>query len=65
MYYSFGMKIDGIKKQISGCVNFKQDDSPWIGLAEALEYLEWLEYQSMLWGYDRVPTNSPRRDRLN
>ena len=44
----------------SGYDAFRQDDSPWIGLAEALELLEWLEYQRTLWGYD-----SPNQDYIN
>ena len=40
-----------MKKMMSGCGAFRQDDNTWIGLAEALELLEWLEFQSILWGY--------------
>jgi len=46
------METDGIKMKTGGCSAFWQGDSTWIGLAEALELLEWLEFQRILWGYD-------------
>lgn len=64
-YYPFNMMTDGINKQMSGCKEFQQDDSTWLGLTEALAYLEWLEFQEILWGYGSMPSNSPNRDRLN
>lgn len=56
---------DGTNKQTSGCVAFRQDDSNLIDLAEALEYLEWLEFQSILWGYDSNTSNNPNQNRIN
>jgi len=44
---------------------FQQDDSTLLGLAEALAYLEWLEFQRILWGYDSITSNSPNPDRMN
>ena len=55
------MRTDGIKKKMSGCIEFRQDDSTWIDLDEALEYLEWLEFQRILWGYDSIPSNIHRQ----
>lgn len=55
------MRTDGIKKKMSGCIEFRQDDSMWIDLDEALEYLEWLEFQRILWGYDSIPSNIHRQ----
>ena len=55
------MKTDGIKKKTSGFIEFRQDDSTWIDLDEALEYLEWLEFQRILWGYDSIPSNIHRQ----
>ena len=52
VYYPSGMETDGIKMKTSGYSAFWQGDSTWIGLAEALELLEWLEFQRILWGYD-------------
>ena len=51
------MRTDGIKNKTSGFIEFRQDDSTWIDLDEALEYLEWLEFQRILWGYDSIPSN--------
>ena len=45
------METDGIKNMTSGYGAFRQGGNTWIGLAEALELLEWLEFQSILWGY--------------
>jgi len=59
------MKTDGIKKQMSGFMAFQQDDSTLLGLAEALAYLEWLEFQRILWGYDSITSNSPDPERMN
>ena len=65
VYYSFSMKTDGTIIQISGQVSLLQGGSEWIDLAEALAYLEWLEFQRILWGYDSIPSNSPNQDRIN
>ena len=59
------MKTGGTKKQINGYAAFRKDDSTWIGLAEALAYLEWLEFQGKLWGYDCISSNRPNQDRIN
>ena len=59
------MKTDGINKQMSGEATFRQGGSEWMDLAEALEYLEWLEFQRILWGYDSVPSNSPNQEYIN
>jgi hypothetical protein len=59
------MKTDGIKKQIIGETTFRQSGNEWIDLAEALEYLEWLEFQRILWAYDCVPSNSPDQEYIN
>lgn len=59
------MKTNGINELMSGCIAFQQDDTALIGLAEALEYLEWLEFQSILWGYNNTPTNSPNKERIH
>ena len=55
------MRTDGIKNKTSGFIEFRQDDSTWIDLDEALEYLEWLEFQRILWGYDSIPSNIHRQ----
>ena len=60
VYYPSGMETDGTKIMTNGCSAFRQGDSTWIGLAEALELLEWLEFQRILWGYD-----SPSQDYIN
>ena len=65
VYYYFSMKTDGIKMQMSGQVEFQQGGSEWIDLAEALAYLEWLEFQRIIWGYDSISSNSPNQDRIN
>ena len=47
------MKTNGKKKATSGNYAFRQGENTWMGLVEALELLEWLEFQSSLWGYSR------------
>ena len=42
MYYSWNMETNGVKEQTHGYIAFRQDDSAWVELAEALEYLEWV-----------------------
>jgi len=65
VYYPFSMRTDGIKKQMNGKASFRQGGSEWIDLAEALDYLEWLEFQRILWGYDSIPSNSPNQECIN
>jgi len=36
------METNGTKQQTHGYIAFRQDDSAWVELAEALEYLEWV-----------------------
>lgn len=36
------METNGTNEQTQGFIAFRKDDSAWVDLAEALEYLEWV-----------------------
>lgn len=42
LYYSSTMETNGTNEQTHGYIAFRQDDTTWIELAEALDYLEWV-----------------------
>lgn len=65
IFYACLMETGGTKNKMSGYIANQQGDSTLIELAEALELLEWLEVQRILWGYGSTPSNSPNLDRIH